>query len=251
MKRFALLIAALFLAATSVTAAEIRGAWTASASADEDAGRMYLQITRNRSNNGQTMLRSSFTGLTDSQIHSVTQVPVSFKLVREAGTLTFDGTFRQGSGAGQFVFAPDAGFVNTLRSLDLSTEGSGKQKNRDLDEQLLQMAIHDVSSSFIRGMQAEGYRGSLDDYFSMRIHRVTPELVRELRLLGYDKISSDDLVSSQIHRVTPQYIREMRAAGQPRLSLEELTGMRIHRATPEFIAELRELGYTNLDSDSS
>ena len=230
--------------AASAQAQEIRGAWTADA-ADLGTGRIHMQLNRRHSNNGQTMNISSFTGLSESQILSPTQAPVAFSLRREAGTLQFEGSFKGGFGAGQFSFSPNPAYLDTIRSLGVSTE-SRKGRSRDVNEQLMHLAIQDVSTDFIRSMQAEGYNVSLHDYMSFRIFRITPELVRELRSLGYQDISASDLVASQIHKVTPQYIREMNAAGFGNMKLKELVATRIHRVTPEFAREMSDLGYKNL-----
>lgn len=107
------------------------------------------------------------------------QTPVNFELRREAGNVAFEGTFKEGFGAGQFTFASNPAYVATLRSLGVNFEDG----NRD-DQRFLMMALLDVSTSFIRSMQAENYRESGEKYLSMRIFRVTPELVRELPALG-------------------------------------------------------------------
>lgn len=230
------------IAATTAAAADIRGSWTAEA---EDSSKIQLNLARRNSHHGETMAVSDFAGLSDSLIRSSTQTPVSFELRREAGTVAFEGTFKDGFGAGQFTFTPNPAYAATLRSLGVSFDDD----NRDDDSRLLTMAMLDVSTAFIRSMQAEGYRVSADKYLSMRIFHVTPELVRELRGLGFDKIDADDLVATRIHKVTPQYVRDMRAAGYTNLTLENLVASRIHKATPEFAQEMKSLGYGNVDFD--
>ncbi len=207
---------------------------------------MHMNLTTRggHSNFGETMAKADFAGLTDAAMRAATQTPVTFQLPREAGNIAFEGTFKDGFGAGQFTFTPNQNYIASLRSLGVTFEDS----DRD-DQQLMTMAMLDVSTAFIRSMQAEGYRVSAEKYLSMRIFHVTPELVRELRSLGYDKIDADDLVATRIHKVTPDYIRAMRAAGYPNLSLENLVASRIHQATPEFLSEMKSLGYANIDFD--
>ena len=224
-------------------AADIRGAWTAEVQ-DGSSLQMNLSTRGGHNHFGETMTATDFAGLNDSTIRATTQTPVAFHLVREAGTVAFEGTFKNGFGAGQFTFTPSQTYVATLRTLGATFEESDHD-----DSQMLTMAMLDVSTSFIRAVQAEGYRVSAERYLSMRIFRVTPELVRELRSLGYDKIDADDLVATRIHKVTPDYIRAMRAAGYPNLSLENLIASRIHKVTPEFLNEMKSLGYTNVDFD--
>ena len=207
---------------------------------------MQLNLSTRGGHNhfGKTMSAADFSGLTDSAMRATTQTPVTFQLARDAGTAAFEGTFKNGFGAGQFTFTPSATYAATLRSLGVTFEDSDHD-----DSEQLTMAMLDVSTAFIRSMQAEGYHVSAEKYLSMRIFRVTPELVRELRSLGYDKIEADDLVATRIHKVTPDYIRAMRAAGYPNLSLDNLVASRIHKATPEFLNEMKSLGYANVDFD--
>ena len=260
MKRIAIAVVFFLLAAT-VSAEEIRGAWTATTS-DEDAGKIHFQLNRKHSNNGRTMRIADFTGLSSSQITAATQTPVLFALGREAGTIQFEGVFKGGLGAGQFSFSPNRAFLDSVRALGVPLEGSveessdsrrrhraRKERESSEEEMLFHYAMQDVSTSYIRSMQAEGVRVSLVDYFTMRIHRVSPESIRELRSLGYNDLSFDDIIATHIHRVTPEYIRELRAAGIRDLPLDELVGMRIHRVSPASIKEYAALGYTNLNHD--
>ena len=247
MKRFATLTLAVSLFATAAFAAT-DGAWTASTE-DKQPDRFYMNITRGRTHNmGTTFKVSDFTGITRAQMDAATMTPVTFEMRREAGNATFEGTFKNGKGAGQFSFTPNRAYLDTLRSMGIDME---REKHRDRDwadeDQLFALAIHDVSTAFIKSMIAEGYRVSLEDYLTMRIFDITPDYIHEMRNLGFKNISSDELVSSRIHRVTPQYVRDMRAAGWD-LSLDDLQSTRIHGATPEFAAEMKKLGY-DLDID--
>jgi hypothetical protein len=248
MKRFATLTLAVCLVAPSLLAAPIDGAWTASLD-EKRPGKMYFSITRGRSHqNGSTMRVTDFTGLTDAQIRATTMTPVRFELRREAGTAVYEGTFRNGKGAGQFDFTPNRAYIDAVRALGIEFTLDKKRGKIGDDEALFSLALHDVSTAYIKSMMAEGYKVSLEKYLSMRIFDVTPEYVREMRSLGFKDIDTEDLLSTRIHGVTPQYVREMRAAGW-NVSLDELVSTRIHRATPEFAAEMKKLGYGNLDLD--
>ena len=230
------------LIAASSAAAEIRGAWTAEVQDDQ---KIQLNLTHRGSHNGHTMAASDFAGLTDAALRATTQTPATFELKREAGRIALEGTFKNGFGAGQFTFNENPNYIATLRNLGVTFEES----DHDGDE-MLTMTMLDVSTDFIRSLQAEGYRGlSGEKYVAMRIFKVTPELIRELRSLGFDKIDADELVATRIHKVTPDYIRSMRAAGYTNLSLDNLVAFRIHKVTPEFIRQLRDLGYQNVPAD--
>lgn len=248
MKRIATLTLVVSLFATAAFAAT-EGAWTASID-EKRPDRFHINITRGRNHNmGTTMRLAAFSGLTSAQINAATMTPVRFEMRREAGNAVFEGTFRNGKGAGQFTFTPNPAFLDTIRSMGIDTKRE-KRRHREWDEEeeLFALAIHDVSTAFIKSMIAEGYRVTLEEYLTMRIFDITPEYIREMRNLGFKDISHDELVSSRIHKVTPEYVREMRAAGWD-LSLDELQSSRIHGATPQFAEEMRKLGYGGLDHD--
>ncbi len=274
MKRLA---AATLLACCASTAYALDGAWTASYE-KEEGDRVYLQMTRGRTHNmGTTMSLRALHGLSPEAIRAATATPVQFELRREAGDTTFEGTFRDGKGAGQFSFLPRPAFLEAVRALGIEAGRPRHGKSWDEDEQLFSLALCDVSVAYIKSMIAEGYRLSLEDYQSMRIFDVTPEYIREMRDLGFEKVSHDELVATKIHGVTPSYIRQMRksgwdlslddyqankihgvtpafaeqmqALGFRDLSHDDLMGFRIHGVTPEFIREMGELGYKDLSAD--
>lgn len=247
MKRIALLTFIACLCATAAAAA-IEGAWTASLD-EKRPDRIYFSVTVGRSHqNGTTMPVAAFHGLGRAQIEAAVMTPVRFELRREAGTISYEGTFRNGKGAGQMTFVANRSYPDAVRALGIEfTLESGKRREREVSEEewLFSLAMHDVSTAFIRSMIAEGYRVGLADYLSMRIFDITPEYIREMRSLGFRDIGHEELVSSRIHAVTPEYVRAMRAAGWD-LSLSEYQSSRIHGATPEFAEEMRKAGYTGL-----
>ena len=238
--------ATILISAFAVSAgAAIQGAWTASTEG-ERPGSIEMNMVRKQSTWGNDMDVSALTGLTMAQITSANASPVSFDLRRDAGVIHFDGTFRNGIGAGQFAFTPNRDYVATLRSMNVDLTND---RGDDEETTLYRLAMHDVSAQFIRDMQSLGFKGSTDTYVRFRIHGVTPAIVRDFNSLGF-KLDAEDLVRSQIHGATPQYVRDMRAAGFTGLSMDELVRSRIHGATPEFIRAMRDRGYGDLPMDT-
>jgi hypothetical protein len=242
-RRFLTLTLAVSLFAVPSTLASIEGAWTAIHQEDK-ADSIHLNIARERNQMGLTLRLSRLPGLSSTDVQSDVATPVQFQLRSDAGTITFDGTFRNGKGSGHFLFGSNPGFVRELRALGVGLDGQ-KGRTRTEEEALFPLAIHDVSIAFIRSMQAEGYRTTLDKYVAMRIFSVTPEFIREMRSLGFTTLSADDLIGSRIHKVTPEFVREIRAAGWD-LSLSELQSSSMHGATPAFAEQMRAAGYPNL-----
>ncbi len=238
------LFVCLFVSASAFAA--IDAAWTASVE-EKRPNTLYLNMVRGKHHNmGTTMEISDFTGLNAAAINATAMTPVQFELRREAGTAAFEGTFRNGKGAGQLTFTENRGYARAVRALGVEFElGRGHRKQTE-EEWLFTLALHDVSTAYIRTMQAKGFRVSLEKYLNMRIFDVTPEYVDEMRSLGFKDIDNEELVESKIHGVTPKYVREMRARGW-NLTLDEYQSSRIHGATPEYAEEIAKLGYAGLD----
>ena len=144
------------LAATAVGPAdsrEIAGAWTATTDEHGPQRLSFSMQTGRHDHQGSQFDLSDFTGLTSEQVNSATRVTVQFELRREAGTIAYEGTFRNGRGAGEFTFTSSPDFPGKLRSVGVKFE----PERGDEDRELFNLTVFDVTTDFIRSMQAIGY----------------------------------------------------------------------------------------------
>ena len=232
--------------AVSAHAESLRGMWTASTWSIKDIDRIQVNMTREHSNWGQDFKISAFEGLARPQMMGSSDTPVKFALKRDAGTIAFDGSFRDGEGAGHFTFTPNDSYLSTLQSMKVRLEDDSE---RTEGEELFRLAMFDVSLDFIRSMRSLGYDVGVRDLVRFRIHGVSPEMVTELRGLGLDHVSAEDLVRMRIHGATPAFVREMTNLGYRNLPVESLVRFRIHGVTPEFVRDLSSLGYRDVASE--
>jgi hypothetical protein len=219
----------------------LTGSWTASL--DEDRINFSMRTNRHDTNGNRYRIED-FAGLTAEQVRSRSAVDARFEMRREAGAVTYEGSFRNGEGAGTFTFAASEAFPKALERLGVELGAH----DRDPVQEQFTLAILDVSTSFIRSMQAIGYDVPLEKYIAFRIFSVDPAYVRDMASVGFDHLSADKLVETRIHGATPDYIREMRRSGDD-LPLDKYIESRIFQVTPEFAAEMRRAGYPNLDRD--
>lgn len=263
MKTLLVLVAVVTCFSAYATTEPRGGAWAA----DVDGESLQLTLFR-RDRGGTTGFReplSAFTGLTKADA-TAGAANVTFELRRPAGTITFDGRFSEGEGAGHFRFTPSEQFVREMESLGFSGF---------TDDQLLMFATTDFGPQVIRDLRAMGYEPTQKEIEEIAIFHVTAELLHEyarlgypnltlreavnfrighvdadfiaaMRTLGFTNIPARKLAEVAILGVRPSYVREMQAAGLTDLTLRDLTDLRIGSVTAARIEEYGKLGYTGL-----
>jgi hypothetical protein len=222
------------------------------------------------SNWSNTTPVSELQGLTSAQLQSRENVPVAFRIVREAGRFDCGGHVRARSGTGQCRFAPDAGFAAELARRGVGTPtanqqlqltlartsmtlldalDSGRYQRPSVDD-LVNAGIHGADAAYVEAIGEAGYNPrTVDGLVDMRIHGVSVDFVREMRALGYGALRSEELVALRIHGLTPDYVRELRALGYDRLSAGQLQSMRIHGVSPGFVRGTLARGGPRPDAD--
>ena len=192
---------------------------------------------------------------------------VRFDLVRDAGTLHFDGTMRHGRGMGDFTFEPDSRFQDELERAgfrDIEPEDMMRLALHDIDrswvrgfdgrhmtlDDLVRFKVHDVSPAFVKTMAAGGYRDlSGDDLVRLKVHQVDPEFVRQLGQLGYDRPSADDLVRLKVHGVDADYIRDLLSLASPKPTVDDMIRLHVHGVEAAYVRDMRDVGYDRLAAD--
>lgn len=198
-------VMALAVAAPVWAQATVEGAWTTRAR-ESDSGRQRIQISMelddDTGNWGWSVDPADLQGLSFAQFDGDV-ADARFELVREAGTMSFEGTIRDGRGIGTFTFTPDAAWVRDMAALGFDMS----------ERRVFQSAVHDIRVQYVRDLQALGY-DDLDqrDLFSFAIHGVTVEFIRGMNALGYADLPARELVSMRIHGVTPEWVRQVQAA---------------------------------------
>jgi hypothetical protein len=222
-------------AAQTGSLATISGSW----SAEVRAGSVFLQLRTDAPdggdwNTGRMITIDRFQGL-PANAESLRASAVTFALPREAGTLAFDGAFRNGRGGGLFTFAPRAAFAGEMQALGYPGPFALWQQYR--------FAVLDVGPAYVRALQEEGYRDlPLGEVERGAAHGVTIDYVHGLKARGYRPQTFDDLVRARDHGVTTSYIDGLAQAGFDHLALGDLVRARDHGVTPEFVKELRARG---------
>jgi hypothetical protein len=181
---------------------------------------------------------ATFVGLSQTDA-AASAANVRFELRRAAGTVSFDGRFSEGTGAGHFKFVPNDGFVREMESLGYSDF---------TDQQLLMFAVHDFTPQVIRDLRAMGYELSKREVEDIAVFRVTAELIRDYARLGFSNLTVREVVDLRVGRVDAEYVNAMRALGYSNLTAREISNMAILGVRPSYIRELQGAGLTSLSA---
>jgi hypothetical protein len=240
--------------------------------------KLYLSFERRTEKGGHSNMGSNYAytelqGLTREQARA--DGPVRFSLVREAGTIECEGSFRGGKGSGTFRFTPNQSFVSAMkaRGFDFEKDNSmmfgddRDHENRlfaattlnvttaladDLlsadfgkleTEDLFKAAIFKVDSRFMREMKESGFPGlGMEELVKARIFKVDASFVREAARMGFDKEPFESLIKMRIFKVTPEFVAEVRGEGLNDLSVEDLVKMKIFKIDADFIRRAKADG---------
>jgi cold shock CspA family protein len=262
---FSIFISLILMMVMSASA-QSRGTWTIDREGMHEAGKVHLTLVHSHKNNfGQDMALANLKGLDAHALE--TDGPVKFQLQREAGTIQFEGTFKNGVGTGTYEFAANADFVAKMNKMGFNgVEKEGLSLTMvdvtiayveelrslgfqpDLDH-VISGRIFNVNRQQVEGLKAAGITGlSLDKLVECRIFNVNPDFVREMRAKN-PNVTVDQLVEARIFKTTPEFVFAMKQEGYENLSQEQLTAFKIHNVTPEYIKEMRALGFKNLTAD--
>lgn len=221
-----------------------------------DPDKIYLSFERKsekgRNQHGTSYKFSDIDGLSKAQVQS--GGPVSFRIVREAGTIEAQGSFANGVGSGTFRFLPNMGFVSAMkqRGFDFeSTEGDGNHRdNNTTEERLFAAATLGVTVALADDLNSANF-GKLDvgDLYKAAIFKVDGKFMAEMKATGFPDLGMEELVKARIFKIDADYVRQVKDMGFADQGFEGLVKFRIFKVTPEFLGELRAAGLDKMDAE--
>jgi hypothetical protein len=207
--------------------------WIAKLSKSDPAKLQLNVMERKGSMLGTGVPLADLEGLSPADLDS--NRPVTFRLRREAGTVTFTGRFRNGEGQGTLRYDGDAVYWSRIAGMGIANDWSERRY------QLLALPLLDVRTDYIAALRREGAMGELSDYVGMKAVNVQPEMVREVKPLVAGGLKPHDLMSFAALGVTAEYAREMRTAFAS-LKAGDLSSMKALGVKPADIARYKAMG---------
>jgi hypothetical protein len=195
---------------------------------------------RNEYSSGRTMKISDFQGLNIADATAAAKTSVSFSLVREAGTINFEGTFSHGLGAGTWRFAPNASFASAMQSRGFTVT----------DSDLVRAAFINLSTKYADEIRSAGFEKlSFDDLARAWNHKITVAYINELRSMGFAGVTMSDVIRANNHEIDANFAADMKAAGFSSLSLDDLVRLKNHEISSSYVSELKGEGISNISAD--
>lgn len=155
-----------------------------------------------------------------------------FKVVREAGIITFNGKFDGDQGFGRFKFTP-----NKEYKAFLAFKGIDHLK----DEEYVSFFIMDVTRKYVQFLNDNGFRNlSKNQIISMAAFKIDASYISYWKSLGYKDITPNNLISLKSLKIDSAYVNDIRRSGYEDLSIQQLISFKSQKITGSYISSLRK-----------
>lgn len=202
---------------------ENEGTWTATIKGNKLDIQFNSDGDKNHMSNSNFLL-SEFTSLPRT-------ANGDFKLVREAGTMNFNGKFDGNTGSGHYKFAANTEFTKYLQSQGISDI----EKNDELAFFMI-----NLKKSYVTMMHRQGYKNlSKGDLIATAALGVDEPYIVSLKQNGFPGITEQELITGKAMGINGAYIGEIRKAGYPKVSFEKLVSFKAQGITGDYISKFK------------
>ncbi len=238
------------------------GSWFATSSNDRISFELKAENEDHSWSSGFTVEKSEITPFPGSGT-------VEFKLIREAGTISFKGQFDGQEGFGHFHFIPDAGYYAALKQMgveDLDDRRQFSYFTVNIKKDYVNMLVHNgyahissrdlisfaamhIDQEFIQYWHGSGLVDAdeprnLIAFKALHIDRL---YVDELKAAGYDHLDMRDLQSMKAQHIDRAYIRSLgRGEGEDIIPVRDLVTYKALHIDSAYLDGLRKVGYDHL-----
>ena len=234
-----------------VAQAPITGTWTAN-TRDEKEGKINLSLERRSTNgNGRNQMGKSYDYSELQGLSPNANGKVSFRLVREAGNIDFQGEFVNGRGSGTFTYTPNGAFFDAMRSRGFDfSKTTGKRSDEDVSDKMFAAATLGVTTALADDLLSANFgKLDVDDLFKAAIFNIDGKFMAEMKATGFPNMGMEDLVKARIFKIDADYVRQVHEMGFEKEDFEGLVKFRIFKVTPEFLQSLKTEGFDNLSAE--
>jgi hypothetical protein len=201
------------------------GSWFATSKDDK----LYFEFKGEKDehtwSNNTCILKSEFTSLPGTG-------KVTFRLVREAGTIFFTGQFDGEQGYGHYSFKPDENYVHRI----------GQKGITELtDDDLLAFFMINLKNDYVDMLQHNGFPHiGKNNLIAMSAMGIDQSYIQSWREMGYADISENDLIAAKSMGIDKTYIGELRTAGYQHLNMDQLIAFKSQGIDGRYINQLSQ-----------
>ena len=168
-----------------------------------------------RAQYGENSWQSSFT-VKKSELNPYPgQGTVEFKLVREAGTMSFKGQFDGERGLGQFQFQPDQGYYDAIRKMGVDDQENGREHS---------FFLLNIKKDFISMLNRNGYTPiEQRDVVGLAARKIDEPFLKYWKTSGVEDAGEvRSLFTLKALHIEPDYVEELKKAGYTHLTVRQL-----------------------------
>ena len=156
----------------------------------------------------------------------------AFVLVREAGTMHFQGKFTGNMGMGTYKFSPDKSFT-----ANLTKEGI----KLDDDDDALVFFMIDIKKSYVGMLKRQGFSNvTKDDLIPLAALKVDESFIRSIKSSGLTEVSLQNLIPLKALGVDQAYIADIRKSGYKDLSVDQIISLKAQGIDGKFLKSSME-----------
>jgi hypothetical protein len=199
------------------------GTWTATITGNKVDMQFNNEGSKNHMSNSDFLV-SEFTAMPRS-------ANGDFKLIREAGTMNFNGKFDGNKGSGRYKFVANAEYTKYLQS----------QGIRDIEKNdELAFFMINIKKSYVTMMHNQGYKNlSKGDLIATAALGVDEPYIVSLKQNGFPDITEQELITGKAMGINGAYIGEIRKAGYPKVSFEKLVSFKAQGINGQYISKFK------------
>jgi len=195
---------------------------------------------------------------------------VSFRLVRDAGTMEFTGQFDGQQGFGHFHFQGDDGYFKALQQMGVEDVEGRRQLSffiANVKKEYADMVVHNgyphisarmlisfsalhIDREFIQYWRSSGIQDVEEPrtLVTLKAQNIDKAYVEEMKAAGYDHLSVRELSSLKAMQVTGAYVRSMgRDKDNQMVPVRELISYKAMNIDSGYVNSLRKVGYSDLE----
>jgi beta-lactamase regulating signal transducer with metallopeptidase domain len=154
-----------------------------------------------------------------------------FKLVREAGTMNFNGKFDGNKGSGRYQFVTNPAYIQYLTSQGIT--------DIEQNDELAFFMIN-IKKDYVAMLHRNGYKKvSKSDLIATAALGVTEPYIASLKKNGFPDASLQDLITGKAMGIDGAFISEIRKAGYPNVSFDKLVSFKAQGINGQYIAKFK------------